>query len=154
VNGSIIGGAEALSRRAATEADVPFLLELRRQTMTAHQLAAEVVPSDEERRRRVLLRYEHAEIILQGTRPVGLLKVARDALDWELIQIQLIPELQGRGIGSELIGRLVLEAEQAGASLRLSVLQGSPARRLYERLGFTVVGEKGHALEMSWTSSR
>lgn len=142
---TIAGG---LCRRAATEADVPFLIELRRQTMTVHQLASGVTPSDEERRRRVLVRYECAEIILQGTRPVGLLKVARDASDWELMQIQLIPELQGHGIGSELIGSLALEAEQAGASLRLWVLNGNPARRLYQRMGFTVVGENEHALEM------
>lgn len=128
------------------------MIELRRQTMTAHQLAVGVTPSDEERSRRVLVRYECAEIILRGTQMVGLLKVARDALEWQLIQIQLIPELQGRGIGTQMIGRLASEAEQAGACLRLSVLKGSPARRLYQRLGFIVVKESEHALEMLLTS--
>lgn len=121
--------------------------------MTVHQIASGVTPSEEERRRRVSFRYECAEILQQGTRPVGLLKVARDGLDWELIQIQLIPELQGKGVGSELIRNLALEAQQAGAALRLSVLKGSPARRLYSRLGFSVVREKYHAMDMTLTTS-
>lgn len=145
--------APRLERRLATEADVAFLVELRRQTMTVHQIASGVTPSEEERRRRVLFRYECAEILLQGTRPVGLLKVARDGSDWELIQIQLIPELQGKGIGSELIRNLALEAQQAGAALRLSVLKGNPARRLYSRLGFSVVRENHHAMDMTLTMS-
>jgi GNAT superfamily N-acetyltransferase len=139
---------DELERRAATAADVPFLIELRQQTMTAHQVAAGLVPSDDERRSRVLVRYECAEILVHAGKPVGLLKVARDGLDWDLIQIQLILEYQDRGLGSQLIRSLVAEARQVGASLRLSVLRGSPARRLYERLGFTVHEETEHATTM------
>jgi hypothetical protein len=36
---------------------------------------------------------------------------------------------------------LLLRADTAGHTLRLDVLQGSPARRLYERHGFTLESE-------------
>lgn len=67
-----------------------------------------------------------------------------DGLDWQLIQIQLAPEVQGRGIGEALIRRLVDEARSAGAALTLHVLHANPARRLYERLGFRIVAHGEH----------
>jgi len=148
MNGSGLRSDGHLERRAATQQDIPFLIELRRQTMTAHQIAAGIDPSDEERRTRVLVRYDCAEILLHHGRPVGLLKVAREGTDWELIQIQLLPELQGKGLGKQLLRSLALEAQHRGASVRLSVLKGSPARRLYEKFGFAVVKETEHATTM------
>jgi ribosomal protein S18 acetylase RimI-like enzyme len=134
--------------RAATEDDVPFLLELRRQTMTAHQLASGVVPSEEERLRRVLVRFECAKVVFLDNHAVGLLKVARDGHDWELIQIQLAPTCQRKGIGERLILSVIADAKAASAALRLSVLRDNPARRLYERLGFVVDSEDPHSFTM------
>lgn len=48
----------------------------------------------------------------------------------------LHPEQQGRGIGSGVLAEVL--AENAGRRIRLNVLKGSPARRLYERHGFVV----------------
>ena len=148
MSGSGSTRAVNLERRPATEADVPFLLELRRQTMTEHQIAAGLVPSEAERRERVLVRYEHAEILQQGGNPVGLWKVTRDGRDWDLIQIQLVPELQGQGLGRQLIEALIAEATAAGASIQLNVLKGNPARRLYERLGFRALKDEDHFTTM------
>jgi ribosomal protein S18 acetylase RimI-like enzyme len=134
--------------RPATEADVPFLLSLRQETMTGHQLASGLTPSDAEREQRVRFRFECASVIEHAGKPAGLFKVARDGLDWQLIQIQIAPELQGRGIGEALIRELIAEARAAGASLHLHVLHANPARRLYERLGFRIVGEEGNGFSM------
>ncbi|GGX36819.1 N-acetyltransferase [Streptomyces malachitofuscus] len=49
----------------------------------------------------------------------------------------LAPALQGRGIGSAVLGDLLERCDRAGHPVRLNVLRGSPARRLYERHGFT-----------------
>jgi hypothetical protein len=46
------------------------------------------------------------------------------------------------------IQSLIDEARKTGASLRLDVLKANPALHLYQRLGFTVVGESIHAYEM------
>jgi ribosomal protein S18 acetylase RimI-like enzyme len=139
---------DQLERRAATDADVPFLLSLRHQTMTAHQLLAGLIPSEEERRARVLMRFECAQVLSRSGQPVGVLKVARDGREWELIQIQLLPEYQRHGLGGQLIQSITTEATEAGAEIRLSVLKGSPARRLYERHGFTVLRHGEHATTM------
>lgn len=53
----------------------------------------------------------------------------------------LDPELQGRGIGSAVLGELLEQCDRERLTVRVNVLQGSPARRLYERHGFTVVTE-------------
>jgi GNAT superfamily N-acetyltransferase len=53
----------------------------------------------------------------------------------------LAPHLQGRGVGSAVLRELLTRADGHGARVRLVVLQGSPARRLYERHGFTVESE-------------
>jgi ribosomal protein S18 acetylase RimI-like enzyme len=134
--------------RLASHEDVPFLLELRRQTMHPHLLASGLIPSLEEDMRRVLFRLDCAQIILLANQPVGLLKVSRDGKDWNLIQIQLAPSLHGQGVGAQLIKSVINEARHAGACLRLDVLKANPARRLYERLGFTTIAETAHLFEM------
>ncbi|WP_405948962.1 GNAT family N-acetyltransferase [Streptomyces prunicolor] len=55
---------------------------------------------------------------------------------------------QGRGIGSGVLGELLERCDRGGIDggggigvVRLNVLQGSPARRLYERYGFVVDAE-------------
>jgi ribosomal protein S18 acetylase RimI-like enzyme len=139
---------EQLSFRSAVAADLQFLLELRRQTMVPHMVAAGVDVSDDELRVRVADQFGCAQIILVGPKPVGLLKVVREGRLWHLLQIQLLPELQRGGIGTALVRSVIAEAQQAGASLELDVLKVNPAKRLYERLGFRVVGEGAHAYDM------
>jgi ribosomal protein S18 acetylase RimI-like enzyme len=136
--------APPVTLRPATAADIPYLLELRRQTMTAHQLASGAEASEQERHERVHFRFDCAQLIELDAQPVGTFKVVRDGLDWHLVQIQLAPSLQGQGIGAALIRQLIAEARVAGASLRLNVLHANPARRLYERLGFRITSQGEH----------
>ncbi len=141
---------QALTFRAATEADIPFLLELRRQTMSEHLRLSGIDPSESERRERVLASFDCAEIILLSGTPVGLLKVVRTPDDWNLVQIQILPEKQGRGFGSTILKKLLTDAVQAHVSVSLSVLKANPARHLYERLGFRIVGENDQAYDMQF----
>lgn len=129
------------TRRAATEADIPFLMQLRRETMNPHLAASGASTSDDYHRERVLYRFECAEIILDDGVPSGLLKVVRSAPCWELVQIQLSPRLHGRGHGRSLLEALLAEADRESVDVSLSVLKANPARHLYERLGFVVAGE-------------
>lgn len=137
-----------LAFRPATEADEPFLIELRRQTMAPHERACGIVRDAEASLRRVRARFDCAQIVLLAGQPIGLLKLIRDAKHWELLQIQLAPSVQGRGLGSALLRRIVAQARAAGASLKLHVLKSNPARKLYERHGFVVIAESEHAYEM------
>ena len=130
-----------LSRRPATEADVPFLLALRRETMDAHLAASGALTTDAYHLERLMYRFECAEVLLADGVPSGLLKVARSAPCWEIVQIQLSQRLQGRGMGRVLLEQILAEAAVRGVDISLSVLKANPARGLYERLGFTVTSE-------------
>jgi ribosomal protein S18 acetylase RimI-like enzyme len=66
-----------------------------------------------------------------------------------LALIELTPDHQGRGIGSQLIAELRDRAFTDGKRVRLSVLGvNRPAYQLYRRLGFTEVSRGGVAPEV------
>lgn len=67
------------------------------------------------------------------------LRPAEDA-HW-LEHFYLAPHLQGSGIGTAVLRELLDQCDCDGTLVRLNVLQGSPARRLYERHGFTLETE-------------
>ena len=68
------------------------------------------------------------------------LRPAEDA-HW-LEHFYLAPRFQGTGIGSGVLSDLLERRDGTGVRVvRLNVLQGSPARRLYERHGFGVERE-------------
>ncbi|NWF30579.1 GNAT family N-acetyltransferase [Streptomyces sp. PKU-EA00015] len=67
------------------------------------------------------------------------LRRAKDA-HW-LEHFYLAPHLQGSGIGSGVLRELLERCDRNGVPVRLNVLRGSPARRLYERHGFTLETE-------------
>ena len=53
----------------------------------------------------------------------------------------LSPHHQGQGLGTAVLGTVLGAADADQATVRLNVLQGSPARKLYERHGFVVEDE-------------
>ncbi|MFG3019715.1 GNAT family N-acetyltransferase [Streptomyces sp. NPDC048254] len=67
------------------------------------------------------------------------LRPAADA-HW-LEHFYLAPDVQGAGIGSGVLRELLERCDRDGVCVRLNVLRGSAARRLYERHGFTVETE-------------
>jgi ribosomal protein S18 acetylase RimI-like enzyme len=46
-----------------------------------------------------------------------------------------------RGVGSAVLRRVIQQADNGGAPIRLHVLKTNPAKRLYDRFDFDVVGE-------------
>jgi len=83
------------------------------------------------------------QIIEVGGRPAGRLYVDRTLTEIRVVEIALLPEFRGRGIGTRLLGRLLAEGEAAGLPVTIHIEQGNRARRLYERLGFSRVGDAG-----------
>lgn len=83
---------------------------------------------------------EHNIIEIQ-CQPVGRIIVLRGQNTWQLIDISLLPEFRGHGIGGDLIRALIKGCARAGAVLKLQVLKNNPAMRLYERLGFVSTAE-------------
>jgi ribosomal protein S18 acetylase RimI-like enzyme len=140
-----------LTRRPALESDVPFLLELRRQTMGPVHTAAGIDQSPELIEARVRSNFDCAEIIELNGRPIGLLKVIRSPTEWRVSQIQLLPEHQGKGIGTQLLQEVLDSARAAGLVVTLSALKINPAVRLYRRLGFTAASESEKSVSMTVT---
>jgi ribosomal protein S18 acetylase RimI-like enzyme len=67
-----------------------------------------------------------------------------------IMDIALLPEHRGVGIGTGLLRELQEEARAAGKSLSIHVEKFNPALRLYERLGFQPQEDKGVYLLMVW----
>lgn len=68
-----------------------------------------------------------------------------------LLDVALLPEWRGRGLGSRLLRQLTCEAATTGRAVSIHVEQHNPARRLYERLGFVPEGEpEGLYQRMVW----
>ena len=58
------------------------------------------------------------------------------------------PEYRGKGIGTSLLSSLIKSAEDFNEYISLSVAIGNPALRLYQRLGFEIVGKHGNSITM------
>jgi ribosomal protein S18 acetylase RimI-like enzyme len=99
--------------------------------------------------------YEGAafDAILVDGQPAGRLYVARRDDDIRIIDIALLPEYCNRGIGSRLLRALQSEAAAAGKPLSIHVERFNPALRLYERLGFRQLEDKGVYLFMEWLAA-
>jgi len=146
--------------RAANEGDLPFLALLYAQTRAA-ELAAVPWPDhirqaflDSQfalQHRHYVEQYPEADflVIHQGDLPVGRFYLAREIEDDLIVDIALQPHWCGQGIGAVLIKATLQQAAVHGRGVHLHVLHGNAgARRLYERLGFQVVGDTGSHLHM------
>ncbi|MGW4801741.1 GNAT family N-acetyltransferase [Nonomuraea sp. NPDC004297] len=125
--------------RPALAADVDTIAELRAVVLRAD---LERLGRYDERRVRRRLRDNfgpaHTWTIEVGGTFAGCVALRPDAGAYWLEHFYLDPGLQGRGVGSGVLGRLLERCDGENAVVRLQVLQGSAARRLYERHGFTV----------------
>jgi ribosomal protein S18 acetylase RimI-like enzyme len=83
---------------------------------------------------------EH-QIVEQDGGPIGRLMVLRDKDFTQLVDIALLTEHRGQGIGGALLCELIQQCTRDRLTLRLQVLKINPAQRLYERLGFKRVSE-------------
>jgi ribosomal protein S18 acetylase RimI-like enzyme len=91
-------------------------------------------------------------IVLAGEQEIGRIIVDRTGSEHHFIDIALLPEFRGRGIGGALLGQLQQDAARDGKGMRLSVRRDNPARRLYERMGFSITSEDSVYLFMNWSA--
>jgi ribosomal protein S18 acetylase RimI-like enzyme len=82
----------------------------------------------------------------------GRLYVDRRPTDIRIIDISLLPEFRGAGIGGRLIARLQEEAAAGSRTVSIHVEIHNRAAELYRRLGFVVAAELGVYRRMEWTA--
>ena len=91
------------------------------------------------------------DVIEVDGRPTGRLYVDRRPGDLRIVDISLLPESRGHGIGAGLVAGLQREAAAEGRIVSIHVESHNPAARLYERLGFVVAADLGVYRRMEWT---
>lgn len=143
-----------ISLRPASNQDLDFLLKLRLECMDEHFERLGISYSTEQHLERINYRFDSARIVVKNHKKVGMVKFFRDCDQWIIIQLQIAPEYQGQGIGSQLVKDIIDKASQDGAVVSLSVLKNNPAQDLYKRLGFEITDEVENDISMIWKKDR
>src|SRR3984957_21201870 len=149
--------------RPETEADVPFLRRLYLSTRW-EELASVTHWSDAQKiaflgskfdaqRSYYLVHYANAAFDVleaQGV-PAGRLYLDRQADTLLVVDIALLPQWCGRGIGTALLEAMFAEARLTGKGVTISVEKFNPAQRLYRRPGFREKPGEGVFWFMHWS---
>ena len=133
-------GGREVTLRAATTADIDLLYGIYRAAYSP-LTSGEWNDIEQSKSFHAGFPLERARVIIAGSEVIGAIDAERRSDGWFLNNIEIRPDWQGRGIGSRLVGDLVARAHREGHRVALEVLKVNPARRLYERLGFVVIGE-------------
>jgi ribosomal protein S18 acetylase RimI-like enzyme len=91
------------------------------------------------------------DVILKDGALAGRLYVHRRAAEIRIMDIALLPEHRGAGIGTMLLREVMAEGARSGIPVTIHVERFNPALRLYERLGFRPIKDKGVYLLMEWS---
>jgi ribosomal protein S18 acetylase RimI-like enzyme len=81
------------------------------------------------------------QVIVVDGRPAGRLYLDRRADEIRVVDVSLLPEFRGRGIGGDLLAGVLKEGDAQGKPVRVHVERFNPAQRLYQRLGFSLLRE-------------
>jgi ribosomal protein S18 acetylase RimI-like enzyme len=84
--------------------------------------------------------------------PAGRLYVDRRPGELRVVDIALLPEHRGRGVGRRLLTDLQAQAAAEGRIVSIHVEATNRAAELYERLGFVVAEELGVYRRMEWVA--
>jgi len=161
-----VRGATSIVVRPALDGDRAFLMDVYRASR-AEELA--VLPwCEEEKAAFVAMQFdaqdryyantlpatERSVVLLDG-QPIGRMYVDVDDERVLIVDIALLPEHRGHGIGSALLAGVLAEADRRRLPTSLHVEPHSRAQRLYRRLGFSVV-EPGAVYDLMvrpWSTS-
>lgn len=153
---------QGFALRAETEADLPFLRRL--YVSTRWQELAPVVDWTDAQKVAFLDSQFAAQrhhyrtcyastfwgVLERAGTPAGRLYLDRQATTLLIVDVSLLPDWRGRGIGTALLHAVAVEAHPAGRSVTISVEKFNPAQRLYRRLGFRETADDGMYWAMEW----
>jgi ribosomal protein S18 acetylase RimI-like enzyme len=153
---------QGLALRPETEADLAFLRRL--YISTRWEELAPIIDWTEAQKiaflesqfalQRHHYRKYYAEtdwgILEQAGVPAGRIYVDRQTSIVLVVDVSLLPEWRGRGIGTALMQAVCAEAREAGKAVSVAVEKYNPAQRLYRRLGFREVSDQGMYWTMEW----
>ena len=149
--------------RRLTDDDLPFLARVYASTR-AEELAA--APMTEPMKNAFLaeqFRLQHAHyqkyypeadwlVTSRAGEDIGRLYIERWPSQHRIIDIAFLPEHRGKGLGTALLHDLLDEAAALGKAVSIHVEKFNPAMRLYRRLGFETIEDKGVYDLMRWAA--
>lgn len=150
-----------ITYRPATEADVPFLglvyasTRLEEVARTGWPLQMQrgfLQQQHEAQHSHYAIAYPDAErlVIVHGGEDVGRLYLCEFPTQVRIVDISLLPESRGRGIGEAILRDIGEDAATRRKLVSIHVEKENEARRLYLRLGFEPVEDKGVYDLMEW----
>jgi ribosomal protein S18 acetylase RimI-like enzyme len=158
----MIETAAMISLRPAVDDDYDFMRRLYASTREAEMAH---FPFDEAQKAAFLdsqfaAQFEHygihyptceRNIVEEDGVPVGRLWIDEWRDQIRLVDIALVPEKRGSGIGTALVRDVLERGAAAGKPVTIHVEAYNPALHLYQRLGFVQVDTNGVYLLMRWT---
>jgi ribosomal protein S18 acetylase RimI-like enzyme len=145
----VLNTTPSFSLRPASERDADFIHALRAAGLREH--VERIWGWDEAAQwARFRERFDPSRyrVIVVGGRDVGAISVVAGEEELLLADLEILPAWRGKGLGTALIRETIAESKRLGRPLSLQVLKGNRALRLYERLGFRVVGETATHVQM------
>lgn len=140
--------SKEISFRKATKDEVPFLLNLRINTMDEHLRKAKISLTKEQHLARIYEFFNDSYLILYKQTPVGLLKLGVKNKHLHIRQLQIQPEFQSKGIGGMVLMVVKKQAKKLQYPISLNVLHQNPAKNLYSRHGFKAISENEIEVQM------
>jgi GNAT superfamily N-acetyltransferase len=147
-------GDFGISYRPFIEEDLPFVAELYASTrreevaMTGWPTEMQEVflnQQHEAQHSHYSLHFADAEwlIIEREAEAVGRLYLRNLPENLHIIDISLLPESRGKGIGGAIMQDILDQARSLGKGVTIHVERNNPARALYARLGFEMIEDRG-----------
>jgi ribosomal protein S18 acetylase RimI-like enzyme len=155
---------EAYTLRPVQDADEILLLEIysssRADEMalvpwdaTQKQAFLQMQFSAQQKHYRAYFPHATHEMIEAEGQPVGRLYVDRRETEIRILDITLLPQACGHGIGTQVIQELMKEAAQANESISIYVESFNRSLGLFQRLGFVKAEESGASWLMEWRAA-
>lgn len=82
-------------------------------------------------------------ILEREAEAIGRLYLRDEPDSLHIIDISLLPDSRGQGIGGAVLCDILAHAQTLGKGVSIHVEKNNPARRLYQRLGFAMVEDRG-----------
>ncbi|MCA1939657.1 MAG: GNAT family N-acetyltransferase [Caenispirillum bisanense] len=151
-------------RRPQTPADLPFLARL---LSSAREVERDLFPGDPALWEALMVQQAAAQdhhyrahypgatfdILEHEGQPAGRLALCELGDEIRVMDIAILPDLRGQGRGTLVLRAVMAQAAARGLAVRLHVETFNRAWRLYERLGFALVQDKGVHKLLEWPAS-
>lgn len=153
--------AFGIAYRPMTDEDLPFIARLFASTR-AEEVAATGWPPEAQHAfldQQHQAQHQHYRNVYPGAEwliieraadAIGRLYLDESDAELLLMDISLLPEQRGAGLGGAILADLLTLAAGKGKPIGLHVEKFNPAQRLYRRLGFVAMEEQGIYDRMEW----